>query len=137
MAKFLLNYDEVDIDDCEGVMVSLIGAGIHSKSPTKFDIDLNNHDTQPAKPSIEAPLDLELKELPNHLKYAFLGMDNTLSGIVETELQKGQTKALIDVLKKYEKPSDGLYIYYSHYFRNLYPQNQVCRRLQTSYIGSS
>lgn len=72
MAEILLNYDEVDIDDCEGVVAALIGAGSHSQALTKLDIDLKNHETQLAKPCIEAPPELELKEFLSHLKICFL-----------------------------------------------------------------
>lgn len=67
MAKRLINYDEIDIDNCEGVVAALIGTYSHTRAPTKFDIDLANPDTQPTKHSIEAPPNLELKKLVSHL----------------------------------------------------------------------
>lgn len=86
LAEILLNYDKVDVDNCEGVVVALIGVGSHSRVPTKLDIDLKDRETQPAKPSIEAPPDLQLKELLSHLKFTILGMINTLPVIVATKL---------------------------------------------------
>ncbi|XP_076883120.1 uncharacterized protein LOC143531785 [Bidens hawaiensis] len=41
-------------------------------------------------PSIVQPLDLELKTLPNHLKYAYLGDNDTLTIIISNKLSKNQ-----------------------------------------------
>ncbi|XP_076901115.1 uncharacterized protein LOC143555456 [Bidens hawaiensis] len=50
------------------------------------------------KPSmLEAPK-VELKELPKHLKYAFLGKDNTLPIIIASNLSVEQENALMEVL---------------------------------------
>ncbi|KAD2805703.1 hypothetical protein E3N88_39080 [Mikania micrantha] len=56
-------------------------------------------DTQ-LKPSLEVPPKVELKELPNHLKYAFLGEDNTLPVIIAANLTESQEKELMKVLKE-------------------------------------
>jgi hypothetical protein len=42
----------------------------------------------PAVPSLESPLKLELKPLPDKLKYAFLGANDTLLVIIASNLQK-------------------------------------------------
>ncbi|GKF74560.1 hypothetical protein Tco_0220892, partial [Tanacetum coccineum] len=56
------------------------------------------------KPSLEAPLILELKPLPSNLKYAFLGLNNTLPVIVASNLSFSglQEEALLKVLSKYK-----------------------------------
>ena len=41
-------------------------------------------------PSIESPHTLELKLLPSHLKYAYLGQNNTLPIIISSTLDAGQ-----------------------------------------------
>jgi hypothetical protein len=51
------------------------------------------------KPSLECPPKVELKELPNHLKYAFLGDNDTLPVIIASNLEMGQEEGLINVLK--------------------------------------
>ena len=51
-------------------------------------------------PSVEQAPKLELKVLPNHLKYVFLGDDDTLPVIVSSQLSKQQEAKLIDVLKR-------------------------------------
>lgn len=55
-------------------MVSaLIDRGSYSYAPKKLDLHITNRATPPTRPSIEEPPVLELKDLPSHLHYAFLG----------------------------------------------------------------
>ncbi|KAK5772407.1 hypothetical protein PVK06_048695 [Gossypium arboreum] len=55
------------------------------------------------KPSIEEPPKLELKQLPNHLEYAFLGNNSTLPVIIASNLQPKEKDELIQVLKEHKK----------------------------------
>ncbi|XP_035830053.1 uncharacterized protein LOC118479572 [Helianthus annuus] len=52
------------------------------------------------KPSLEEPPKLELKDLPSHLKYAFLGDNDILSVIIASNLELVQEQALLEVLKE-------------------------------------
>ncbi|XP_076951355.1 uncharacterized protein LOC143624669 [Bidens hawaiensis] len=54
-----------------------------------------NSDT---KPSLECPPKVELKELPSHLKYVFLGENETLLVIIASNLEEVQERALVKVL---------------------------------------
>ncbi|KAK1433898.1 hypothetical protein QVD17_10816 [Tagetes erecta] len=54
-------------------------------------------DTQ-LKPSLESPPQVELKELPKHLKYAFVGDNNTLPVIIASNLTEMQENELMEVL---------------------------------------
>ncbi|KAD7477782.1 hypothetical protein E3N88_00918 [Mikania micrantha] len=54
------------------------------------------------KPSLEEPPELELKELPTHLKYVFLGGNKTLPVIIASDLTEEHEKALIEVLSTYK-----------------------------------
>ncbi|KAD4586290.1 hypothetical protein E3N88_23891 [Mikania micrantha] len=54
------------------------------------------------KPSLEEPPELELKELPTHLKYAFLGGNKTLPVIIASDLTEEHERALIEVLSTYK-----------------------------------
>jgi len=54
-------------------------------------------------PSIESSLSLELKTLPQHLKYAYLGEQETLSIIVASDLTDGQEENLMTILRKHRK----------------------------------
>ncbi|KAK4729798.1 hypothetical protein R3W88_022786 [Solanum pinnatisectum] len=67
----------------------------------KLELDMKNRDSPPAKSSIEETLKLELKALPSHLRYVFLGRDGTLSVIVVIDLNVGQVEALVSVLKRF------------------------------------
>ena len=53
-------------------------------------------------PSIVQAPEIELKELPQHLKYAFLGEKETLSVIISNKLIKEQECRLIEVLRKHK-----------------------------------
>ncbi|KAL4388713.1 hypothetical protein GQ457_09G021170 [Hibiscus cannabinus] len=53
------------------------------------------------KPSIEQPPKLELKTLPEQLKYAYLGKDNTLLVIISSKLQPAQEDKLIKTLRQH------------------------------------
>ncbi|KAL0439042.1 UNVERIFIED_CONTAM: hypothetical protein Slati_2387200 [Sesamum latifolium] len=46
---------------------------------------------------------LELKELPNHLKYAFLGENNTLPVIISSKLTPLEEKKLVRVLREFRE----------------------------------
>ncbi|CAM8886815.1 unnamed protein product [Rhodiola kirilowii] len=50
---------------------------------------------------IQAPR-IELKPLPGHLKYAFLGENNTLPVIIKSGLEIDQERCLIKVLRQYK-----------------------------------
>nr|GEU60476.1 DNA-directed DNA polymerase [Tanacetum cinerariifolium] len=56
-----------------------------------------------AKSSIKEPPELELKELPSHLEYAFLEDSNKLPVIIAKNLEDVEREALINVLKSYER----------------------------------
>ncbi|GKC57649.1 hypothetical protein Tco_1085247, partial [Tanacetum coccineum] len=58
-------------------------------------------------PSIDEPPDVELKELPPHLEYAFLEGDDKLPVIIAKDLSVEEKAALIKVLKSHKKPSLG------------------------------
>nr|GEU67638.1 DNA-directed DNA polymerase [Tanacetum cinerariifolium] len=55
------------------------------------------------KSSIEEPPELELKELPSHLEYAFLEDSNKLPVIIAKNLKVDERKALINVLKSHKR----------------------------------
>ncbi|KAJ9562547.1 hypothetical protein OSB04_007707 [Centaurea solstitialis] len=64
---------------------------------------LENTDKKPFIPSVISPPDLELKQLPSHLKYAFLGEGNKLPVIISSSLEEEQEKKLVDMLKLHTK----------------------------------
>ncbi|KAL4355065.1 hypothetical protein GQ457_06G013840 [Hibiscus cannabinus] len=55
------------------------------------------------KPSIEQPPKLELKQLPEQLKYAYLGNNKTLPVIISSKLQADQEERLIATLWQHKE----------------------------------
>ncbi|XP_049410604.1 uncharacterized protein LOC125873795 [Solanum stenotomum] len=99
----LANYDESKLQGYEKVAAALSGLRVYLRNPIKLDIDLKNRESPPSKSSTEEPLNLELKAIPSHLKYAFLGANNTLPVIITADLLERQVKLLIEVLRKHIK----------------------------------
>nr|GEZ41428.1 reverse transcriptase domain-containing protein [Tanacetum cinerariifolium] len=59
------------------------------------------------KSSIDEPPEVELKDLPHHLEYAFLEGDDKLPVIISKDLSDEEKTALITVLKYTSEPSLG------------------------------
>ena len=57
-------------------------------------LDLSNKEVKPFVLSIESPPVLELKLLPSHLKYVYLGDNNTLLVIISFSLNADQENSL-------------------------------------------
>ncbi|GJT26568.1 reverse transcriptase domain-containing protein [Tanacetum coccineum] len=56
-----------------------------------------------AKPSMEEPPELELKDLPSHLEYAYLEENNKLPVIIVKALKDNEKDALLKVLKSHKR----------------------------------
>nr|GEU91651.1 hypothetical protein [Tanacetum cinerariifolium] len=65
--------------------------------------ELNVEEIKIVKSSIDEPPELELKELPSHLKYAFLERIDKLPVIISKELKDEEKSALLKVLKSYKR----------------------------------
>nr|GEV30450.1 reverse transcriptase domain-containing protein [Tanacetum cinerariifolium] len=66
-------------------------------------IDLKQGEVIKAKFSIEEPSDLELKDLPSHLKYAYLEGVDKLHVIIAKDLKDDVKEALLKVLKAHKR----------------------------------
>ena len=53
-------------------------------------------------PSEEKPPKLELKPLPSHLKYAFLGVEETFPVIISSSLESDQENKLLEILRTHK-----------------------------------
>ena len=53
--------------------------------------------TTPIPPSIERPPQLELKPLPPHLRYTYLGENQTLAVIISPKMSKQQESVLVQL----------------------------------------
>ncbi|GJY54429.1 hypothetical protein Tco_0446093 [Tanacetum coccineum] len=64
--------------------------------------DLKQVDVTMTKPSTEEPPEIELKDLPSHLEYAFLEGTDKFPVIISKELKDEEKAALLKVLKSHK-----------------------------------
>ncbi|GJZ09104.1 reverse transcriptase domain-containing protein [Tanacetum coccineum] len=94
--------DDADFDP-EGdihLLKELINNDPSSSLPPK---ELHFEELKMIKSSIDDPPELELKDLPSHLKYAFLEDTNKLPIIIAKELKDEEKTALLKVLKSHKR----------------------------------
>nr|GEY73415.1 reverse transcriptase domain-containing protein [Tanacetum cinerariifolium] len=75
----------------------------HEQSVPSFKNELKACEAKTIKSSIDKPPEVELKDLPPHLKYAFLEGNNKLHVIIAKELGDEEKSALIKVLKSHKR----------------------------------
>ncbi|KAL5579942.1 hypothetical protein UlMin_012384 [Ulmus minor] len=66
-------------------------------------LDMSSRDFKLPKSSVEEPPTLELKPLPPHLRYAYLGEVSTLPVIISAQLTETQEGQLLKVLRKFKR----------------------------------
>ncbi|GKA24405.1 reverse transcriptase domain-containing protein [Tanacetum coccineum] len=101
----LSNLDD-DYYDTEGDILYLEKLLNEDPSPTlppTKNNDLKQVDVTMTKPSIEEPPELELKDLPSHLEYAFLEGTDKLPIIISKELKNEEKATLLKVLKSHKR----------------------------------
>ncbi|GJT27870.1 reverse transcriptase domain-containing protein [Tanacetum coccineum] len=101
----LTNLDE-DYYDTEGDILYLekfLNEDPSPNLPPMKNDDLKQVDVTMTKPSIEEPPELELKDLPSHLEYAFLEGTDKLPVIISKELKDEEKAALLKVLKSHKR----------------------------------
>ncbi|XP_070012091.1 uncharacterized protein [Nicotiana sylvestris] len=96
----LMNLDEVNGEELAEWVLALEGRGFWDRTLEFEPLHLENRETPPANPSIGEPPKLELKSLPAHLRYEFLGPDSTLPVIISSSLLDVQAQQLLQVLKE-------------------------------------
>jgi hypothetical protein len=89
------------IEEVHDLLETTVSANFHPWKVPKEPLPLTS--SIPSVPSLESPLKLELKSLPNKLKYAFLGSNDTLPIIIASDLQKDQEDNLLEVLKEHKE----------------------------------
>nr|GEW42153.1 putative reverse transcriptase domain, ribonuclease H-like domain, aspartic peptidase domain protein [Tanacetum cinerariifolium] len=75
----------------------------HEQYVPSFKEELKACEAKTIKSSIDEPPEVELKDLPPHLEYAFLEGDNKLPVIIAKELRDEKKSALIKVLKSHKR----------------------------------
>ncbi|GKA38350.1 reverse transcriptase domain-containing protein [Tanacetum coccineum] len=99
------NLDD-DYYDAEGDIIyleKLLNENPSPNLPPMKNEDLKQVDVTMMKPSIEEPLELELKDLLSHLKYAFLEDTNKLPVIIAKDLEDDEKDRLLKVLKSHKR----------------------------------
>ncbi|GJT88054.1 hypothetical protein Tco_1069771 [Tanacetum coccineum] len=94
------NDEEGDITYLEKLLEVLNDDPFSPLTPLEFKKEVKN--VESVKTSIEEPPELELKELPSHLEYAFLEKDNKLPVIISKDLKDDEKVKLIEVLKAHK-----------------------------------
>ena len=69
---------------------------------------MHHREAAPSKPSTKEAPKLDLKALPTHLRYVFLGREDTLRVIIAPDLNVEQMESLVVALKRIKKPLGGL-----------------------------
>ncbi|XP_076959077.1 uncharacterized protein LOC143635058 [Bidens hawaiensis] len=98
-ADLLNQEDEVDVPPEHDLSIL---ASSPPEYPKVFTL-ANITEGRKERPSIEAPLSLELKELPPHLEYAFLDNESDLPVIISSQLTDDEKSKLVDVLKAHKQ----------------------------------
>nr|GFC16274.1 reverse transcriptase domain-containing protein [Tanacetum cinerariifolium] len=75
----------------------------HEQSVPSFTNELKACEAKTIKSSVDKPPEVELKDLPPYLEYAFLKGDNKLPVIIAKELGEEEKAALIKVLKSHKR----------------------------------
>ncbi|GJU11384.1 reverse transcriptase domain-containing protein [Tanacetum coccineum] len=95
---------ESDHDDCDPEEDIYVLEQLLNDDPFQLPLmDLKQSEVTEAKSSIEEPLELELKDLPSHLEYAYLEENDKLPVIIAKGLKNDQKEALINVLKSHKR----------------------------------
>nr|GFC67346.1 reverse transcriptase domain-containing protein [Tanacetum cinerariifolium] len=68
-----------------------------------FKEELKAYEAKTVKSSVDEPPEVELKDLPHHLEYAFLEGDDKFPVIIAKELRSEEKAALIKVLKSHKR----------------------------------
>nr|KAJ0204539.1 hypothetical protein LSAT_V11C500251440 [Lactuca sativa] len=93
----------LELDDIKMVKEAFENAIEQERPPWSYQVEkLPTSFSDPLKPSLEEPPTLELKTLPSHLKYSFLGSNENLPIIISSDLTGLQEEALVKVLSKYK-----------------------------------
>ncbi|GKA60825.1 reverse transcriptase domain-containing protein [Tanacetum coccineum] len=95
---------EIDYTDCDPEEDICLIEKLLNNDPFQLPpIDLKQSEVTEAKSSIEEPPELELKDLPSHLEYAYLEENNKLPVIIAKGLKDDEKEALLKVLKSHKR----------------------------------
>ncbi|CAM8940958.1 unnamed protein product [Rhodiola kirilowii] len=94
---------ESSYDLAEGMEGALYHLDVSSPLTPRYEVNqISLFKTNPCLPSIVQAPEIELKPLPAHLKYVFLGDNETLLVIIKSGLEMDQERRLIEVLSRHK-----------------------------------
>ncbi|GJU64945.1 reverse transcriptase domain-containing protein [Tanacetum coccineum] len=94
-----INYADCDPEEDICLIIKLLNNDPFQLPP----MDLKQSEVTEEKSSIEEPLELDLKDLPSNLEYAFLEENDKLPVIIAKGLKNDEKDALLKVLKSYKR----------------------------------
>ncbi|GKD89511.1 reverse transcriptase domain-containing protein [Tanacetum coccineum] len=95
---------EIDYADCDPEGDICLIEKLLNNDPFQLPpMDLKQSEVTEAKSSIEEPPELELKDLPSHLEYAYLEENDKLPVIIAKDLKDDEKDALLKVLKSHKR----------------------------------
>ncbi|GJU38951.1 reverse transcriptase domain-containing protein [Tanacetum coccineum] len=95
---------EIDYADCNPEKdICLIGKLLNNNPFQLPPMDLKQSEVTKTKSSIEEPPELELKDFPSHLEYAYLEENDKLPIIIAKGLKEDEKEALLKVLKSHKR----------------------------------
>nr|KAJ0202196.1 hypothetical protein LSAT_V11C600327700 [Lactuca sativa] len=104
--EFFLSNDRdevLELDDIKMVEEAFENVIEQERPPWSYQVEkLPTSFSDPLKPSLEEPPSLELKTLPSHHRYSFLGSKENLPITISFDLTCPQEEALLKVLSKYK-----------------------------------
>ncbi|RAN86246.1 hypothetical protein B5P41_30400, partial [Bacillus sp. SRB_28] len=89
LVAVIMNFDSDGIEEYDELVAALDRCEYRPK-PNKYELDMKDRDSPPARLcNVEGPK-LDLKALPPHLRYVYLGEENTLPVIIAADLNARQ-----------------------------------------------
>ncbi|CAM8969487.1 unnamed protein product [Rhodiola kirilowii] len=94
---------ESSFDLAKGMEGALTDLGISMPLTPRYEVnEIRLYKTNTCLPSIVQATEVELKPLPDHLKYVYLGENGTLPVIIKNGLEMDQERKLIEVLSRHK-----------------------------------
>uniref|UniRef100_A0A2N9FDC3 Uncharacterized protein n=1 Tax=Fagus sylvatica TaxID=28930 RepID=A0A2N9FDC3_FAGSY len=101
LAHFVCNFDiDESIEQVNALLDSALVMSTDRWQPKAISLTLSS---SPSFPSVVEPPKLDLKPLPDTLKYNFLGPSESLPVIITSDLDDAQEQKLFDVLKEHKE----------------------------------
>ena len=94
---------ESEVIEVYGSLVAELYLGEFPFNQKKLELDMKHRESSATNPSIEVDSKIDLKALQPHLRYVFLGRDDTFPIIIASDLNVEQVECLIKMLKRFKR----------------------------------